>query len=69
MGHNVDLGMFGMCAIRCQNCGNDLDISEVDIDCDVKSRNPMQFELSLYCSECEEKSDFTFRIIQVGVIR
>ena len=62
MGHNVDLGNFGMCAIRCKKCGKDLDLSEVDIDCDLKTHNPMTFELSLYCMKCEEESEIKFEI-------
>jgi hypothetical protein len=64
MGRNVDLGVFGMCAIRCKNCGKDLDISEVDIDCDVTTHKPMEFELHCQCVECEEDSEFTFRIVE-----
>ena len=65
MGHNIDLTEFGMCAIRCKKCGKDLDLTEVDVDCDLKSRNPMSFELSLQCFECEEDNDIDFRIIEV----
>ena len=63
MGHNVDLGMFGMCAIRCKHCGKDLDLSEVDIDCDLKTHHPMSFELNLDC-DCGKESNFTFRILE-----
>ena len=64
MGHNVDLGVFGMCAIRCKKCGKDLDLSEVDIDCDVQTHNPMTFELFLRCYECAEENEIKFRIIE-----
>jgi hypothetical protein len=64
MGHNIDLNEFGMCAIRCKQCGKDLDLSEVDIDCDLSSHNPMSFELSLQCYECEHDNELKFRIIQ-----
>lgn len=64
MGHNVDLGVFGMCAIRCKNCGRELDISEIDIDCDVTTHKPMEFGLSCDCTECEENSEFKFRIVE-----
>ena len=64
MGHNVDFGLLGMCAIRCKKCGKELDISEVDIDCDLGTHNPMSFELSLQCYECEEENEFKFNIIE-----
>ena len=64
MGHNVDLGVFGMCAIRCSKCGKDLDLEEVDIDCDLQTHNPMTFELSLQCFECEENNEIKFRIME-----
>ena len=62
MGHNVDLTEFGMCSIRCKECGKDLDLTEVDIDCDLNSHNPMCFELSLQCYECEEENEIKFII-------
>ena len=64
MGHNVDLGCFGMCAIRCKNCGKDLDLYDVDVDCDLKTHNPMCFELSLQCYDCEKGNKFKFRIVE-----
>lgn len=65
MGHNVDLGFFGMCSIRCKNCGTDLDLSEVDIDCDLTTHNPMCFELDLQCSDCDTDNHFKFKIVEV----
>lgn len=65
MGHNVDLTEFGMCAIRCKGCGKDLDLSEVDIDCELKSNNPMTFELNLQCYGCDKENELRFRIIEV----
>ena len=65
MGHNVDLGSFGMCAIRCKKCGKDLDLSEVDIDCDLTTHHPMSFELNLQCYECEEDNEIKFSILEV----
>lgn len=62
MGHNVDLGMFGMCSIRCKNCGKDLELDDVDIDCDLKTHHPMTFELSLTCNKCESENSFIFSI-------
>jgi len=64
MGHNVDLGFFGMCAIRCKNCGKDLDLSEIDIESDLSTHNPMGFELNIQCQECEFENEIKFRIIQ-----
>jgi len=64
MGHNVDLGFFGMSAIRCKKCGKDLDLSEVDIDCDLSTHNPMTFELDLPCYECEEQNNIKFKIVE-----
>ena len=64
MGHNVDLRLFGMCAIRCKNCGKDLDLSEVDIDCDVKTHHPMEFKLNLQCYDCDKESEYIFRIVE-----
>ena len=65
MGHNIDLTRFGMCAIRCKKCGKDLDLSEVDIDCDLSTHNSMCFELSLQCYDCEKNNEIKFRIIEV----
>ena len=65
MGHNVDLGMFGMCSIRCKSCGSDLELEEVDIDCDIKTHHPMTFELNLTCTKCENENYFKFKIIEV----
>ena len=64
MGHNVDLGVFGMCSIRCKGCGRDLDLSEVDIDCDINTHNPMGFELNIQCTseDCETKNEIRFSI-------
>ena len=64
MGRNIDLGEFGMCAIRCEKCGKDLDISELDIDCDLKSHNPMCFDLSIDCQECDHENNKRFNIIE-----
>lgn len=64
MGHNVDLGVFGISSIRCLQCGKDLDLSEIDIDCDVNSSNPMSFELSVQCYECDKQNEIKFRIIE-----
>lgn len=64
MGHNVDLTGFGMCSIRCVRCGKDLDLSEVDIDCDLTSHCSMSFELSLQCYKCQKENIKKFRIIQ-----
>jgi len=66
MGQNVNLTQFGMCAIRCKKCGKDLDLSEVDIDCDMNTNESMTFELNLNCYECEEQTEneIKFRIIR-----
>jgi hypothetical protein len=64
MGHNVDLGTFGLSSIRCKGCGEDLDISEVDIDSDVTTNNPMQFELRIQCADCGKENDFIFKVIE-----
>ena len=64
MGRNIDLTEFGMCAIRCKKCGKDLDLSEVDIDCDLSTHNPMGFNLSLQCYECEEDNEIKFKIVE-----
>ena len=65
MGHNVDLREFGLCSIRCKKCGRDLDLSEVDVDCDLNSHNPMCFELNLQCFACEENNNIKFKVIEV----
>ena len=65
MGHNVDLGTFGMCAIRCKKCGKDLELDEVDIDCDLTTHNPMCFELNLQCFECEHENEIKFKIVEM----
>ena len=48
--------------IRCKTCGKDLDLTEVDIDCDLKTHNPMCFELKIYCYECEADNNIKFSI-------
>ena len=63
MGHNIDLTEFGMCAIRC-SCGAELDLTEVDMDCDIKSNNPMKFKLSYQCSDCDKEGEIKFRIVE-----
>ena len=65
MGCKVDFRVLGMCSIRCDNCGADLDLSEIDIDCDINTHNPMCFELSLQCVECESENDIKFKIMEV----
>ena len=65
MGNNIELGIFGMCSIRCKSCGKDLDLSEVDIDCDVNSHHPMSFELNIQCYECGENNEIEFEIKEV----
>lgn len=65
MGHNIDLTEFGLCAIRCKSCGKDLDLSEVDIDCDLHTNQPMCFRLDLQCYECEEENEIRFRVVEV----
>ena len=65
MGRNIDLSEFGLCSIRCKKGGKDLDLSEVDIDCDLKSRHPMSFDLDLQCYECDEENNLIFKIIEV----
>ena len=62
MGHNIDLSGFGLCSIRCEKCGKDLDLSEIDIDCDLTTHQPMNFDLSLQCYECEHNNEKTFSI-------
>ncbi len=64
MGHNVDLGVFGI-VLRCQRCKKDLDLSEVDIDCDVLSHSPMNFELSIQC--LNPKCDF-YNYIEINMV-
>jgi len=64
MEHNVDLGVFGLCSIRCSKCGKDLDLSEVDIDCDVQTHHPMSFKLNLQCAECEEENEINFNVVE-----
>ena len=64
MGRNIDFREFGMCNIRCKKCGKDLDLSEVDIDSDLKTHHPMHFELNLQCYECEEENEINFRLVE-----
>jgi len=65
MGHNIDMREFGLCAIMCSRCHKYHDISETDIDCDLKSRQPMTFTLSLQCVECGYEEEKTFTLIEV----
>ena len=39
MGHNVDFGSFGM-VVKCIRCKEPLDLSEIDIDCDLTTHSP-----------------------------
>jgi len=36
----------------------------MDIDCDLTTHNPMEFELSLQCYECDEENEIKFRVIE-----
>lgn len=63
MGHNVDLGVFGI-TLNCKTCKKPLDISEVDIDCDITTHHPMQFTLSIQCLECEKENEFILDICE-----
>jgi len=65
MGHNVDLGFFGMQDIACRTCKTVIDISEVDIDCDLHSNTTMRFHLNLMCENCEKENQFSFKIVRV----
>ena len=63
MGHNVDLGNFGL-ALKCKHCKEDLDLSEVDIDCDLKTHHPFEFELNIQCQECNKENEYIFDLCE-----
>jgi hypothetical protein len=63
MGHNVDLGSFGM-VVKCSRCKEPLDLSEIDIDCDLTTHSPMSFELSTQCLNCQKENEFVFDILE-----
>ncbi len=65
MGHNIDFKEFGMSAIRCKDCGSNLEVEEVDIDCDLSTEKDMSFILSIYCNHCEETKDVEFKLVEV----
>jgi len=64
MGHNVDMRDFGICNLKCINCGSELDdeLSELDIDCDLSTHNPNCFELSISCFNCEFENTIKFEL-------
>jgi len=66
MGHNVDFGTLGLCNLKCQRCNEELDISEIDIDCDLTSHNPFCFDLDIQCYECEKDNLFKFEIKNIS---
>ena len=64
MGRNINFLDFGLCDIKCPICKHDLseELSEIDLDCDVKSRSPNTFILNIQCFNCEHESDLKFKI-------
>jgi len=58
MGHNVDMREFGIVELKCSKCHSELneEISELDIDCDLKTHNPNCFELTIVCFNCEHEN-------------
>ena len=62
MDTNLDLGEFGICGLKCKNCDEELDISEIDITSEIKTHNPFCFDLELFCEECENENVFKFEI-------
>ena len=66
MGHNIDLREFGLTGLKCC-CGNDLneEISELDMDCDLSSHNPMCFEIEIQCFNCEKETEFKFELVRL----
>lgn len=62
MGHNVDLTEFGLKHLKCRHCMQALDLTEVDIDCDIKSNENKYFTLNTQCQECHENSEYEFEI-------
>jgi len=55
MGRNIDIGeLINAWEMNCPICHYRVDriLEEVDMDCDVKNHKPMQFEVSGYCSNC-----------------
>ena len=64
MGHNIDMREFGLCNIKCSVCNNDLseELSELDMDCDLKSHNPNCFELNVQCFNCHHNNEIKFEI-------
>lgn len=62
MGHNIDLSFFGICNLKCKKCKEIIDLSEIDIDCDLNTHNPFYFDLNIQCQECHENTEFNFEI-------
>ena len=63
MRNNIDMRAFGLFNLKCKRCGKELDISELDFDCDIISHRPNQFEITLHCGHCDyEDNDFIFNI-------
>lgn len=67
MGQNVDLTEFGLCNLKCKQCKELLDLTEVDIDCDLKTHNPNTFELNIQCFECHKDNEMKFEIKRIDI--
>lgn len=63
MGKNIDLNEFGM-NVNCPVCKNGIDVSEVDMDCDISPMGSMCFELKVQCPRCEKNSEILFDICE-----
>lgn len=65
MGHNVDLTYIGLQSVKCNRCGKNIDISEVDIDCDI---TPLAgedgFMLNTQCNHCGHNHEATYMILE-----
>jgi hypothetical protein len=64
MGHNVDMREFGIAGLKCSKCNSEIDdeISELDIDCDLKTHNPNCFELTISCFNCEYENHVKYKL-------
>lgn len=63
MGHNVDLTEFGITHLKCRYCFHELDLTELDIDCDLRSKVPKKFTITPQCHHCHENPEYTFKLV------
>lgn len=66
MGRNIDMNqIFGLPeTIKCERCRKPIEnyCDEYDIDCGEPNPAPGQWELDIYCNECEHEFKYKFEV-------